>query len=55
MKHHGDSFPLRFLRDQRGQTAVVLAVSVLVTATLGQWPRLKTHSIPTIQVDAPHW
>ena len=35
MKNHGVSFLLRFLRDQRGQSAVVLAVSVLVTATLG--------------------
>jgi Flp pilus assembly protein TadG len=35
MKHHGVSFLLRFLRDQRGQSAVVLAVSILVTATLG--------------------
>ena len=35
MKHHGVSFLLRFLRDQRGQSAVVLAVSVLVTSTLG--------------------
>src|SRR5271165_3949611 len=35
MKHHGVPFLLRFLRDQRGQTAVFLAVSILVTATLG--------------------
>ncbi len=35
MKNHGVSFLFRFLRDQRGQTAVVLALSVLVTATLG--------------------
>jgi Flp pilus assembly protein TadG len=35
MKHHGVSFPRRFLRDQRGQTAVVLAVIILVSATLG--------------------
>ncbi len=35
MKNHGVSFLFRFLRDQRGQSAVVLAVGVLVTATLG--------------------
>ena len=35
MKHHGVSFLLKFLRDQRGQTSVFLALSVLVTATLG--------------------
>jgi hypothetical protein len=35
MKHNVLSYLLKFLRDQRGQTAVVLAVSILVTATLG--------------------
>ena len=35
MKHHGLSFLFKFLRDQRGQTSVVLALTVLVTASLG--------------------
>lgn len=35
MKHHGVSFLLKFLRNQRGQTSVFMALSVLVTATLG--------------------
>jgi hypothetical protein len=35
MKHQGVSFLLRFLRDQAGQTAVVVALSILASATLG--------------------
>ena len=35
MKHHGLLFLLKFLRNQRGQSSVVLAVSVLVTTILG--------------------
>ncbi len=35
MKHHGISFLLKFFRNQRGQTSVFMALSVLVTATLG--------------------
>jgi hypothetical protein len=35
MKYHGLSFLLSFLRDQRGQSSVVLAVSVLATTILG--------------------
>lgn len=35
MKQHGVSFLLKFLRNQRGQTSVFMALSVLVTATLG--------------------
>jgi len=35
MKNHGVSFLLKFLRNQRGQTSVFMALSVLVTATLG--------------------
>ena len=35
MKHRRVSFLRRFLRNQRGQTSVFMALSVLVTATLG--------------------
>jgi hypothetical protein len=35
MKHYGVSFLLKFLRDQRGQTAVFMALSILVTGILG--------------------
>jgi hypothetical protein len=35
MRHNGLSFLLKFLRNQRGQTSVFMALSVLVTATLG--------------------
>ena len=35
MKHQRASFLLKFLRNRRGQTSVFMALSVLVTATLG--------------------
>ena len=35
MKHHGLSFLYKFLRNQRGQSSVVMAVTILVTTTLG--------------------
>src|SRR5580692_5552466 len=35
MKHHGVKFLLKFLRNQCGQSSIFMALSILVTATLG--------------------
>jgi hypothetical protein len=35
MKHHGVSFLFKFLRNQRGQSSVFMAMSILVTGILG--------------------
>src|SRR5580692_12004719 len=35
MKHQGVSLLLKFLRNQRGQSSIFMAMCVLVTATLG--------------------